>query len=36
LNKEECNMDIRITEKAAAELNNINADNLRIAVQGYG
>jgi hypothetical protein len=33
---EECNMDIRITEKAAAELDNINAGNLRIAVQGYG
>lgn len=29
-------MEIRITEKAAAELDNINADNLRIAVQGYG
>jgi len=33
---EECNMDIRITEKAAEELNNINLNNLRIAVQGYG
>ena len=29
-------MDIRITEKAAEELNNINLNNLRIAVQGYG
>lgn len=29
-------MDIRITEKAAEELNNINVNNLRIAVQGYG
>ena len=33
---EECNMDIRITENAAAELNNINADSLRIEIQGYG
>lgn len=29
-------MEIRITEKAAEELNNINVNNLRIAVQGYG
>ncbi|GEM_PF-1018905 len=29
-------MDIRITENAAAELNNINADSLRIEIQGYG
>jgi len=29
-------MDIRITEKAAAELSKIKAINYRIEVQGYG
>jgi len=29
-------MDIRITEKAAAELSSIKPKNLRIVMQGYG
>jgi hypothetical protein len=29
-------MDIRITEKAAAELSSTNVKNYRIQVQGYG
>lgn len=29
-------MDIRLTEQAAAELDKMNAKNIKIVLQGYG
>jgi hypothetical protein len=34
--KRSADMDIRITQKASEELGKINANKLRIFVQGYG